>query len=68
LEKLLPGPLPPKFHTGQLAESLDIPRGVAQRVAYCLREMGAIKPVGKEGNAFVYQRPARTGRKRKPAA
>jgi len=68
LEKLLPGPLPPKFHTGQLAESLDIPRGVAQRVAYCLREMGAIKPVGKEGNAFVYQRPTRSAHTKKSAA
>ena len=67
LVKLLPAPLPSRFHTGQLAESLDISRRVAQRVAYCLREMGAVKSVGKQGNAFVYQWPA-PGRAKKRAA
>jgi len=68
LELLLPGRLPAKFHTGELAASLSISRPIAQRVAYCLREMGAIKQVGKQGNAIVYQRTARATRKRKKRA
>jgi hypothetical protein len=43
------------FHTGQLAEALDLPRWVAQRIAYCLRETGAIRVVGKQRNAVVYE-------------
>ncbi len=56
LRKLLPRQLPSKFHTGHLAECLGIQRYVAQRMAYCLRETGAIHPVGKQGNALVYSR------------
>jgi hypothetical protein len=46
---------PKNFDTGQLAESLDISRWTAQRIAYCLREMGAAKEVEKRGNAKVYR-------------
>ena len=37
---------------------------IAQRVAYCLRKMGTVVEVGKQGNARLYQFAA-TGR---PAA
>jgi len=47
--------LPDPFHTGHLAESLDVPRWMAQRVAYCLRESGTTQPVGKRGNAWLYR-------------
>jgi len=47
-------PLPHVFHTGHLAESLSVERWVAQRIAYCLREMGAVRQVGKQGNARLY--------------
>ena len=30
---------------------------LAQQMAFCLREVGAIEPVGKVGNAVVYCRP-----------
>jgi hypothetical protein len=55
LRKVLPRQLPATFHTGDLAECLEIKRWVAQRIAYCLRETGAIKSVGKQGNALLYR-------------
>jgi len=60
LRKLLPRSLSTTFHTGQLAESLGVKRDIAQRIAYCLRETGAIHPVGKQGNAVLYSRRKRT--------
>ncbi|MAT69536.1 MAG: hypothetical protein CMJ58_08425 [Planctomycetaceae bacterium] len=59
LMKLLPRRLPRPFHTGHLAERMDVPRWIAQRIAYCLREMGAVEPAGKKGNAILYQRKSR---------
>ncbi|MCH2113629.1 MAG: hypothetical protein MK171_01770 [Pirellulales bacterium] len=59
LRKFLPRGLPRRFHTGHLAEALQVRRPIAQRVAYCLRETGAIHPVGKQGNAIVYSRRRR---------
>ncbi len=56
LMQIIPGDLPSPFHTAHLAESLNIERGVAQRIAYCLRETGAMEQVGKQGNAWLYQR------------
>lgn len=55
LRNVLPRQLPKTFHTGDLAECLEIKRWVAQRIAYCLRETGAIKSVGKQGNALLYR-------------
>ena len=61
LRKMLPRGLPATFHTGHLAERLEVRRHIAQRIAYCLRETGAIHSVGKQGNAMLYSR-------RRPAA
>lgn len=55
LVRLVSCPLPPEFHTGHLAEGLGVHRWVAQRIAYCLRQMGASMEVGKAGNARLYQ-------------
>jgi hypothetical protein len=55
LRKLLPKRMPRQFHTAHLAERLKTPRWTAQRIAYCLREMGAVEIVGKEGNAILYR-------------
>ena len=52
---LLPPALPQPFHTGQLAEGLGVERWIAQRMAYCLREMRAIHPVGKLRGAWLYK-------------
>ena len=43
LRRLLPTELPTTFHTGHLAEHLEVPRHTAQRIAYCLRETGAVR-------------------------
>jgi hypothetical protein len=55
LAALVRGPLPVPFHTGQLAESLGVPRWTAQRIAYCLHHMAALREVGKQGNARLYE-------------
>lgn len=44
-----------EFTTKDLAAALRQPRYVAQKAAYCLRQMGAIKTVGKRGNTFLYR-------------
>lgn len=51
---LLPGGLAEPFTTSDLANALGKPRRLAQRMAYCLREMGVIGQVGKQGNAILY--------------
>ncbi len=57
--QLLPTTLPCPFHTGHLAESLGVERWIAQRMAYCLREMGAVQSVGKLRGAWLYERLAK---------
>jgi len=51
---LLPATLPDPFTTSDLAAALAQPRALAQKMAYCLREMGTITPVGKRGNTILY--------------
>ncbi len=53
---LLPTQLPEPFTTADIAKVIAKPRRVAQKMAYCLREMGAIDTVGKQGNALLYAR------------
>ncbi|NIM92905.1 MAG: hypothetical protein GTO18_04245 [Anaerolineales bacterium] len=53
---LLPDTLPREFTTADLAKAIEKPRWLAQKMSYCLREMGEIKPAGKQGNAFLYTR------------
>ncbi len=55
LAGLISCPLPQTFHTRQLADSLGIAIWVAQRIAYCLRKMGAIQEVGKQRNLRLYE-------------
>jgi len=52
---LLPAGLPAPFTTAQLAESLGIPRDLAQKMAYCLRAAGALVEDGKHGNARLFR-------------
>jgi hypothetical protein len=59
LRRILPRQLPDTFHTGHLAECLEVTRRTAQGIAYCFREMGAIKRVGKQGNALLYRQRKR---------
>ena len=56
LANLIPAELPEPFTTADLAGTLGRPRRLAQRMAYCLRVVDAIVPVGKSGNALRYAR------------
>ena len=55
LARLVDCRLPQPFHTGHLAESLSVHRWTAQRIAYCFRQTGAVREVGKQGNARLYE-------------
>ncbi|MFN8854061.1 MAG: hypothetical protein ACK50P_00730 [Planctomycetaceae bacterium] len=52
---LLPPELPAEFTTADLARTGAIPRWLAQRAAYCLRQTKAAEVAGKQGNAWVYR-------------
>jgi hypothetical protein len=52
---MLPDGLPKPFHTGHLATALGVERWIAQRMAYCLRETGAVQSVGRERGAWLYK-------------
>lgn len=56
LSALLPPDLPEPFTTADLAGALGRGRWLAQKMAYCLREIGALDTVGKQGNAWLYRR------------
>ena len=56
MAELLPPGLEEPFSTANLATAVARPRRLAQRMAYCLREMGEIEAVGKQGNAILYAR------------
>ncbi len=53
---LLPPDLPNPFTTLDLARALHQPRYVAQKMAYCLRAMGAVEVTGKQGYALLCQK------------
>ena len=57
LAALLPKDLPHPFTTLNLAKALTKSRRLAQRMAFCLREMEVIQAVGREGNAIQYSYP-----------
>ena len=43
------------FTTADIAAKADIPRWLAQKMAYCLRKTGAVDTVGKQGNTLLYE-------------
>ncbi len=52
---LLPAGLPETFTTAELSDQLGRTRRAAQQMAYCLRKVGALEPVGKRGRSIVYR-------------
>ena len=54
VQALLPKGLPREFTTADLATAMDVPRYLAQKMAYCLRKMGAIAQVGKRSRSKLY--------------
>jgi hypothetical protein len=55
LMQLVDCPLSPTFGTAHLAKALNIERWRAQRIAYVLRESGAVAAVGKQRGAWIYR-------------
>jgi hypothetical protein len=53
---LLPADLPEPFTAKGLAAAIAQPLSLAQKMAYCLRQMGELAVVGKQGNALLYAR------------
>jgi hypothetical protein len=45
-----------EFTTAELAEAGDMPRWLAQKAAWCFRQMKFLEATGKQGNAIVYRR------------
>ena len=61
LAQLLPAGLEPHFTTADIARLAEIPRWLAQKMAYCLRQTGSIAVAGKRRGAIIYSRlPAET--------
>jgi hypothetical protein len=56
LDALLPACLSDPFTTRQLADATGQQRRLAQKMAYCLRQLERIHIVGKESNALLYGR------------
>lgn len=52
---VLPADLPEPFTTKELAIGLGRSRHLAQEVAYCLRESGAIETVGRDRGGYRYR-------------
>jgi len=60
-QALLPPTLPDPFSTRDLSRAVNTPRWLAQKMAFCLRRMGAVEQVGKERNALLYTLPFAKG-------
>ena len=52
---LLPAALSAQFTSRDVAQMLGVPRLLAQRMTYCLRQMGVIHVTGKRGRALLYE-------------
>ncbi len=53
---LLPADLPDQFTTKDIADGLNQPAWLVQKMVYCLRTMEGIKLVGKQGRFLSYER------------
>jgi hypothetical protein len=59
----LPPTLPSEFTSADLAAAVPLPRWWAQKVTYCLREIGALETRGKRDRAWLYARPRQSRRR-----
>jgi hypothetical protein len=53
---LIPAELPAPFTHKQLAAAIGAPAWMATRMSYCLRKMGALRAVGKQGQELLLER------------
>jgi hypothetical protein len=56
MHDFIPATLNEPFSVADLAIAIDINKKLAQKMVYCLREMGCVTPVGKRVNAILYAR------------
>lgn len=56
LAELLPAGLPPEFTTADIASRANVPRAVAQRMAFCFRALEVITEVGRSKTGIQYSR------------
>jgi hypothetical protein len=61
LARLLPAEISESFTVRDAAKAMRQPVWLAQKMVYCLREMGVITPIGKKGRAIRYTRSALFG-------
>lgn len=52
---LLPGDLPPLFTTRDLSKQSGLRIRLAQRMAYCLRQLKLLDVTGKRGRSYIYR-------------
>lgn len=52
---LLPGDLPDEFSVKDAAKQMKIPRYLAGKMLYCLRQMNAVEHCGHKGRAYLYR-------------
>jgi hypothetical protein len=52
----LPGGLPDDFTTADVARLANVPRWLAQKAAYCLRQTGAVSCIAQRGRLRLYRR------------
>ena len=55
---LIPDSVDEPFTTSDIANACNMPRFLAQKMAYCLREMGAIVPLARRKTGIRYTRSA----------
>ena len=53
--RFIPADLPQIFTVPDLSKHIRQPSHLAGKMAYCLREMGVIEVVGKQGRALAYR-------------
>ncbi|MFQ5964220.1 MAG: hypothetical protein ACE5KZ_08060 [Candidatus Scalinduaceae bacterium] len=56
IANIIPKALTEPFTTSDLAHAIRKPAWLAQKMAYCMRNMNIISPVGKRRNAILYTR------------
>ncbi|MFH1085502.1 MAG: hypothetical protein V1772_07050 [Chloroflexota bacterium] len=56
LARLLPAGLVAPFSNRDLAAALGLRRRLAQRMTYCLRQVGVLREAGKRGHALLFER------------
>ncbi|APZ91248.1 hypothetical protein [Fuerstiella marisgermanici] len=60
--------VPEVFTTAELATGGSMPRWLAQKAAWCFKQMKHIEPCGKQGNAIEYRLSKRRRQSRRKAA